>query len=82
MDQKSYSYLMKKAHYLANVLRKAFKTEWVEVVVAGVGVPHTHVHLLPRQKDDGIGEIPTKPIQPKPTDNEMKEIAEKIKKHL
>lgn len=82
METKDYKKLMEKCHYLANVLRKAFKTEWVEEIVAGIGVPHTHIHLLQRQKDDGIGEIPTKPLLPQPTEEERKQFIELIKQHL
>ena len=52
------------------------------MVVAGIGIQHTHIHLLPRQKNDGLGELPTKPIIPKPNDSEMQKIAENIRKAL
>jgi len=81
-DLEEYLKLMEKTHYLANVLRKAFKTEWVEQVVAGMGVPHTHIHLMQRQDNDKIGEIPTEPIKPQPTEEERKEFVELIKQHL
>ena len=82
LDSKEYQELMDVVYYLAKVLKKTFNTNWVEVVIAGVGVEHAHVHLLPRSRDDGIGEIPVKPLEPKLTAQEMKEIAEKIKKNL
>jgi len=82
MEEKGYLDLMKESKYLANVLRKAMDTEWIEEVVAGVGAEHTHVHLLPRKKNDGIGEIPTKPLIPKPSEQEMKDLAERIKSCL
>ena len=82
MDLKDYQNISERVYYLANVLRKAFKTEWVQQIVAGMGVPHTHIHLLQRQKDDGIGEISTTPISPQPTEEERKQIVELIKKHL
>jgi len=82
MDKKEYSVLMERVHYLANVIRKAFDSEWVEEVVAGMGVPHTHIHLLPRKENDGLGELPIEPIIPKPSEKEMKKILEKIKKAL
>ena len=82
LDKNDYSILMEKVHYLANVLRKAFDTEWIEEVIAGIGVEHTHVHLLPRTRDDGLGEVPCHPLEPKLSDKKMKEIAEKIKSAL
>ena len=63
-------------------MRKAFDTKWVEEVIAGIGVEHSHVHLLPRQDDDGLPEVPIKPLEPKPSEKEMKEIAKKIKKSI
>ncbi|MBS3073711.1 HIT family protein [Candidatus Pacearchaeota archaeon] len=82
IGSKEYYELMGKTKYFANILQKVFKTEWVEMVVAGIGIQHTHIHLLPRQKNDGLGELPTKPIIPKPNDSEMQKIAENIRKAL
>jgi len=82
LDKNDYNILMEKAHYLANVLRKAFDTEWVEEVIAGIGVEHTHVHLLPRTRDDGLGEVPCHPLKPKLSDKEMKKIIGKIKSYV
>jgi len=82
MEEEDYFYLMSKTKFLAEVLRKAFNTEWVEEAVAGIGVPHTHVHLIPRKENDGLEEIPIKPLEPKPSQEQMKEIAEKIKSFL
>jgi histidine triad (HIT) family protein len=82
IDDKDYIEYMKIVKYLANVLRRAFNTEWVEEVVAGIGISHSHVHLLPRQRDDGLGEVPTKPLSSKPSEKEMREIAEKITKEI
>jgi histidine triad (HIT) family protein len=82
IDDKDYLEYKKHVKYLANVLRKAFDTNWVEEIIAGIGVPHAHVHLLPRKRDDGLGEIPTKPLIPKISEEEMKEIEEKIRREL
>lgn len=79
MPIEDYSELSEIVHYLANVLRKVFDTDWVEEVVAGAGVHHTHIHLLPRKRDDGLGEVPIKPLSPGLSDKEMNEIAERIK---
>lgn len=82
INNKDYIEYMKVVKSLANVLRKAFNTEWVEEVIAGIGVSHSHVHLLPRQRDDGLGEIPIKPLGKKLSEREMKEIAEKIRRNI
>ena len=82
MDANDYSILKTKTYYLANVLRKAFDTDWVEEVVAGIGVEHAHIHLLPRKKGDGLPIVPIEPLNPLPSREEMIEIAEKIRKFL
>lgn len=78
LKPEEYEKLVKKTQFLAKKLQETFNTKWVEEVVAGVGVEHTHIHLMPRKFDDNLGEIPTKPINPKPTQEEMKKIQEKI----
>lgn len=82
MEDKDYLYLLEKTKYLAKVLRKAFNLDWVEEVIAGMGVHHTHIHLLPRKEGDGLGEIPKSPMIPKPSEKEMKELAERIIKEI
>lgn len=82
MPKNEYLHLKEKTYFIANKLRQVFETEWIEEVVAGVGVEHTHIHLLPRNKNDGLPELPIKPLNPKPTEEEMEETANKIKKLL
>jgi len=79
ISDKEYIEYMKHIKYLANILREVFDTKWVEEVIAGIGVSHSHIHLLPRHRNDGLGEVPTKPLSQKPSEREMKEIAEKIR---
>lgn len=76
-DENEYVNLMKSVRHVAQKLKKTFGTDWIQVVVAGKEVHHTHVHLLPRMEDDGHPEIPTKPIQ-QPGKEEMREIQMKI----
>jgi histidine triad (HIT) family protein len=82
MSLGDYTKLKQKSYGLARVLRKAFDTDWVEEVVAGVGVEHTHIHLLPRKKDDGLQIVPIVPLKVQPSKEEMEKIAEKIRKFL
>jgi histidine triad (HIT) family protein len=82
IEAKEYQILTERTHYLANVLRKAFNTDWVEELVAGRGIPHTHIHLMPRTKEDGQPEVPTKPLNPLPSEEENKAFIEMIKKEL
>jgi histidine triad (HIT) family protein len=67
---------------VAAILKKAFNTDCIQQFLVGMEIPHTHIHLLPRTKDDGFSEFPKKPLEPKPSEKEMKEIAEKIKKSI
>ena len=53
MQKEEYVNLMNKVYDISKVLRKSFDTDWIEEVVAGIGVQHTHIHLLPRKRDDG-----------------------------
>lgn len=77
-----YKNLMERVYLIAKSLQKAFKTEWIEEVIAGIGSYHSHVHLMPRNLNDDFGEIPTKPLSNKPSKQEMEKIAEKIRKAL
>lgn len=82
LKPEEYKKVNEKVHFLAKKLREVFETEWVEEVVAGIGVEHTHIHLMPRKFDDGLGELPQVPLNPKPTNEEMKKIQEKIAKKI
>jgi len=82
MQKEEYVNLMNKVYDISKVLRKSFDTDWIEEIVAGIGVQHTHIHLLPRKRDDGLGEIPKKPLNPKPSIKDMDNICNKIKSLL
>lgn len=73
------AYIFTKARELMKAIKTAVKADFVVVSVVGVDVPHFHIHLVPRFKDDGLaGFGPTK----KYGENEIAEYAEKIKKVL
>ncbi len=63
-------------------LQRSMKSEWVVADIAGTGVAHAHVHLIPRFAGDGHGEF----VDPKNTKQipaeRMKTIAEDIRKSL
>ena len=82
MKYSEYLDLMESVKYLANVLKKAFETDWVEEMVAGIGVKHAHIHLFPRREDDGIGEFPMGPLNKKLSEEDMLLILEKIRSCL
>jgi len=67
---------------IAKAIKKAFNTDWVVSLVVGEAVPHAHVWLIPRFKNDGHGAaIDLKNIK-KLSEGEMKEAVEKIKSNL
>jgi len=73
------AYIFTKAKELMKVIKTAVNADFVVMSVVGVDVPHFHVHLVPRFKNDGLaGWWPTK----KYGENEMAEYAEKIKLSL
>ena len=65
---------------VARVLQKTMKTEWIAADVAGMGVHHAHIHLVPRFPDDGHGEfVSGKAVKPLSA-ADLNRIAEKIRK--
>ena len=67
---------------IANAIRKAFNTDWVVSLVVGEAVPHAHVWLVPRFENDGHGGIINFKNVKKLSEEEMKGVAEKIKKSI
>jgi histidine triad (HIT) family protein len=67
---------------IAKTLQKTMKTEWIAADVAGMAVPHAHVHLVPRFPQDGhevfVNGKKVKTIPPE----QMKTIAETIRNGL
>jgi histidine triad (HIT) family protein len=70
------------ARKLSNAIKKALKPVLVSYVVYGRGVPHAHIHLIPKFKNDAhpLGPNPEKTM--KLSDEELKKTAEKIRKAL
>ncbi|HEX4922164.1 MAG TPA: HIT family protein [Candidatus Bathyarchaeia archaeon] len=67
---------------IAKVMQKTMKTDWVAADVAGMGVHHAHIHLVPRFPSDGHGEfVNGRNVKTIPED-EMKTIAETIRKGI
>ncbi|MFA5877779.1 MAG: HIT family protein [Candidatus Staskawiczbacteria bacterium] len=82
LEEDEYCVLLKAVRMIAKAIRKAFDTEWAVEGIAGLDVPHAHIHVIPRYIDDGLGAFPNKVIDPKPSAEEMQKIAEKIKKAI
>ena len=65
---------------IAKTLQKTMNTERVVADIGGMGVPHAHVHVIPRFPEDGHAEfVNAQNVKHIPTE-EMKRIAEKIRK--
>lgn len=82
IPDKDYSKFTLEIKKTAEILKKAFDTDCIQQLIIGMEVPHTHVHLLPRTKNDGFSEFPKQPLSPKPTNEEIKQVAEKIKEFI
>ncbi len=70
---------MRAVKKIAELLKKTFDTDCVQLIIAGMDVPHTHIHLLPRKENDGIASVPKIPLHPKPSNLELQKIREKIR---
>ena len=67
---------------IAKALQMVMKTDWIAADVAGMGVPHAHIHLVPRFPQDGHGEFINGQNVKKIATEEMKSIAERIRGKL
>ncbi|MFA5840864.1 MAG: HIT family protein [Candidatus Paceibacterota bacterium] len=73
-EDETISEIFKLTKKLMLVLKKAFTCDYVQETVVGNEVPHFHIHLIPRYKDDNLPNLPTKTYKEK----EEKEVLEKI----
>jgi histidine triad (HIT) family protein len=74
MSEHQFSELQRLAHKIGLALQKAIGCEKVGMMIDGREVPHIHVHLIPIVEGKKLNE---KSIE-KPTDQEFKDLAEKI----
>ncbi len=82
MDKADLGFLFMKVQRIAKALQNVFETDWIIADTGGIGVPHAHVHLVPRFEDDGHGELPDPKILREIPESEMVEIARKIRAEL
>ena len=82
MDKADIGFMFMKAKRVAKALQSVFKTEWIIADTGGIGVPHAHVHLVPRFEDDGHGELPDPKILREIPDSQMEEFARKIRAEI
>jgi histidine triad (HIT) family protein len=75
LDDAALSGLMLAAKKLAPAIKHATGSARVGVVIEGLEVPHAHVKLIPISKPDDLAQSNAK----KATDQELKEMAEKIR---
>lgn len=79
LDDELYAGLQLFAKRVAVALKKAIPCKKVGVAVLGLEVPHAHIHLVPMQSEKDINFSNPKL---KLSEEELKEITEKIKKEL
>lgn len=67
---------------IAHALKKALKTDYVQSLVMGDEIAHAHIHLIPRFENDGHPGLVDIHHKKQLSPEEMKKIAEKIKRFL
>jgi histidine triad (HIT) family protein len=82
MEPSDLGVLFMRAQRIAKALQVVFETEWIIADTGGISVPHAHVHLVPRFEDDGHGELPDPKILREIPDQEMEDIANRIRLQL
>ena len=96
--QKGHTLLIPKKHYrwvwdveedysiptnkVANALKNAFNTDYVVSFVMGDEVPHAHIHLVPRDGEDGHGALIDLGKLDELSNEEMQEVAETIRGNI
>ena len=77
-DYEPYCEYWETARRLSKAVKKAMDCNLVSYVVYGLGVPHAHIHLIPKFEGDQhpLGPNPEKTVEL--SEQEMKDIAKKI----
>ncbi len=78
VDEPLYSEIFKTAKKLSKPVQNAMQSKRIGLVVEGFGVPHIHIHLIPINNANEIDPHRAK----KATNEELQEVAEKIKKEI
>lgn len=71
-------HLMQVSHLIANALKKIFPVQRVGLMIAGLEVPHTHIHLVPMNSMDDLNLAFAKNAE----QAELAALAEKIREVL
>ncbi len=72
------AHLMQVSHKIANALKTAYPATRVGLMIAGLEVPHTHIHLVPMDSMDDLSFAFAKSAEA----DELKATAEKIRTAL
>lgn len=75
LDDKTFNGLMLFAKTVARKIRKSVECERVGIMVAGLEVPHAHVHLVPIRNTGDLNFANAKTVAPE----ELAKLAEKIR---
>ncbi|OGF27622.1 hypothetical protein A2331_04375 [Candidatus Falkowbacteria bacterium RIFOXYB2_FULL_34_18] len=67
---------------IANAIKRACNTDYIVSTVFGEDVPHAHVWLIPRYKNDGHGDAIDLENVKKFSESEMKNIAKEISQQI
>ncbi len=71
-----HKYLWNYAKYVAHAVKAAIPCKRIGIAVIGLEVPHAHIHLIPMNK---VSDMNFANPKLKIADNEMQEIAERIR---
>jgi histidine triad (HIT) family protein len=63
---------------ITTALIRGLSAEKVQYITLGEAVPHAHVHIIPRYKDDGLKPLPDWEKTKEISADEMKNISDKI----
>ncbi|MCL1868213.1 MAG: HIT family protein [Paludibacter sp.] len=79
LDNQTYTDLLLFAKRVAAALEKAIECKRIGMMVLGMEVAHTHIHLVPLQNESDMNLAKQRP---KFTESQMSEFAEKINKNF
>lgn len=62
--------------------KKAFSADWISFLTLGLEVPHAHIRVIPRYKNDLHKAVVDIDLFEKFSDDEMKNISDNIKRNI
>jgi len=78
LDEATAAHIMVLAQRIAKAIKAEFECERVGVMIAGLEVPHCHVHVLPI---NGLGDLSFAKAQPA-DQTELAAVAKRLKRHI